>query len=230
MNIYSEAAERVAGLGEYLQGPFDLEASNMLDGDWMRDRVADTGKRWNCTDARVNGTLWWYSASSTLAFVAVATAMVTGEAADPALDGARCFLRPNGYLGGVLSENTISVPELPAALEQVFAGIIGALSEASGARVRALWAIASDSIANRCLDVGAALGDRLRGSSFAEELVAHMTSPLPAPRFVDVGGRRFTRRCSCCLLYVTEGADKCTSCPRRTPLDRLHGLEIAARY
>ncbi|AYJ47042.1 (2Fe-2S)-binding protein [Rhodococcus sp. P1Y] len=230
MSVYSEAADRVPGLAEYLDGPFDVEASNMLDTGWLRARVEDTGARWGCSDARVNGTLWWYSASSTLSFLAVATAMVTGEAADPALDGARCFLRPNGYLGGILSESTIAVPELPAALDQVFAGVIEALSEASGARVRALWAIASDSIANRCLDVGAALGDRLRGSSFAEELVADMTSPLPAPRFVDVGGRRFTRRCSCCLLYVTEGADKCTSCPRRTPSERLHGLEVAARY
>lgn len=230
MTIYTDAADRVPGLEEYLQGPFDLPTWTMLDADWMRARVEDTGTRWNCGDTRVNGTLWWYSASSTLSFVAIATAMVTGEAADPALDGARCFLRPNGYLGGVLSERTVSIEELPDALDTAFSGIIAALSAASGARTRALWAIATDSIANRSLDVGAALGDRSLGSAFAERLVGRMTSPVPAPRFIDVGGRRFTRRCSCCLLYKTEGAEMCTSCPRRTPTDRLRGLEAAARY
>ncbi|WP_338886866.1 (2Fe-2S)-binding protein [Rhodococcus sovatensis] len=230
MTIYAEAAKRVPGLEEYLQGPFDLPSSSMLDPDWMRARVVETGRRWNCADARVNGTLWWYSASSTLAFVAVATVMVTGEAADPSLEGARCFLRSNGYLGGVMTDRTIDAELMPEKLNSAFTGIIGALSAASGARSRALWAIGGDSIANRSLDVGAALGDRSLGSAFAEQLVERMTAPLPAPRFVDVGGRRFTRRCSCCLLYLTEGADKCTSCPRRSPSDRLRGLEAAARY
>lgn len=230
MTVYTEAAARVPGLEEYLEGPFDVPASAMLDEEWMRARVVDTGRRWNCSDARVNGTLWWYSASSTLSFLAVATSMVTGKAADPTLDGARCFLRPNGYLGGIVSDRTVSIEELPTALDSAFAGIIDALSAVSGARRRALWAIATDSIANRSLDVGAALGDRALGSEFAEEVVGKMTSPLPAPRFVDVGGRKFTRRCSCCLLYETDGADKCTSCPRRTPSDRLRGLEAAARY
>ncbi|MGB3372804.1 MAG: hypothetical protein WBA81_19455 [Rhodococcus sp. (in: high G+C Gram-positive bacteria)] len=230
MTVYAEAAKRVPGLEEYLQGPFDLPASSMLDTDWMRARVVETGKRWNCADARVNGTLWWYSASSTLAFVAVATVMVTGEAADPTLEDARCFLRSNGYLGGVVTDRTIAAELLPERLTSAFTGIIGALSVASGARSRSLWAIATDSIANRSLDVGAALGDRSLGSAFAQQLVEQMAAPMPAPRFVDVAGRRFTRRCSCCLLFVTEEADMCTSCPRRTPSDRLRGLEAAARY
>ncbi len=230
MSVYARAAARVPGLGEYLEGPFDLPASVMLDADWIRARVVDTGVRWNCVDDRVNGTLWWYSASSTLAFVAVATAMVTGEAADPSLDTAHCFLRPNGYLGGVRTERTISTEQLAPALDTTFAGIIDVLAEASGARRQALWAIATDSIANRSLDVGAALGDRTVGSRFAMSLIANMQETLPSPRFVDVGGCRFTRRCSCCLLYETAGADKCTSCPRRTPEDRRRGLEIAADY
>lgn len=230
MSVYIEAAATVPGLAEYLQGPFDLPASAMTDADWMRDRVADTGRRWDCSDARVNGTLWWYSASSTLAFLAVSTAMVTGTAADPSLNDSRICLRDNGYLAGMVSDTVISVADLPQALGGAFTGIVDALAIASGARTQALWAIAADSIANRSLDVGAALDDRALGSSFASWLVGEMAAPLPTPRFVDVGGRRFTQRCSCCLLYKTGGADKCTSCPRRTPSDRLRGLEIAARY
>jgi hypothetical protein len=230
MNAYALAAERVPGLQQYIDGPFDLCATVMLDDDWLRARVDDTGRRWQCTDARVNGTLWWYSASSTIAFLAIATAMVTGEAADPRLDGSRCFLRSDGYLGGTVSDSVLEVAALPAAVNETFTGIVDALSAASGVRRQALWAIASDSIANRSLDVGAALGDRSLGSDFAEWLIGEMAATLPAPRFVDVGGRRFTRRSSCCLLYETSGADKCTSCPRRSPSDRLRGLEAAARY
>ena len=230
MSVYTEAAERVPGLAEYLHGPFDLPASAMTDADWLRERIADTGRRWNCTDDRINGTLWWYSASSTIALLAVSTAMVTGTAADPSLEHSRCFLRGDGYLGGVRSDRTVTPEQLPGALASTFRAVVDALAAASGATTNALWAITSDSIANRCLDVGTALGDRERGSAFAQELVAAMSSPLPAPRFVDVGGRRFTRRSSCCLLYLTSASDKCTSCPRRTPSDRLRGLRAAAQY
>jgi len=230
MTVYELAAARVPGLGEYLDGPFDLPASVMCDRQWLADRVADTGRRWTCTDDRVNGTLWWYSASSTLAYIAVATAMVTGEAADPGVENASCFLRPDGYLGGVRSERVIAVDRLPASLASTFGGVVDALSAVSGARRQSLWAIATDSIANRSLDVGAALGDRALGSEFGAWLVREMASPMPRPRFVEVGGRTFTQRCSCCLLYLTGGADKCVSCPRLTPADRLRGLEAAARY
>lgn len=230
MNAYAIAAERVPSLRQYVDGPFDLCSTVMRDGDWLRARVDDTGRRWRCADAQVNGTLWWYSASSTIAFLAIATAMVTGEAADPRLDGSRCFLRPDGYLGGTASERVVEVAALPEALNETFTGIVDALSAVSGVRRQALWAIASDSIANRSLDVGAALGDRVLGSDFAGWLTGEMAAALPNPRFVDVGGRRFTRRSSCCLLYETSGANKCTSCPRRSPSDRLRGLEAAARY
>lgn len=230
MNIYALAAQRVPSVQQYLDGPFDLGATVMLDGEWLRARVDDTGRRWQCTDARVNGTLWWYSASSTIAFVAIAAAMVTGESADPRLDGARCFLRPDGYLGATVSDRVIEVSALPEALTETFTGIVDALSAASGARRQALWAIASDSIANRSVDVAVALGDQALGSDFAAWLIGEMAATLPKPRFVDVGGRRFTQRCSCCLLYETGGADKCTSCPRRSPSDRLRGLEAAARH
>ncbi|MDZ7932961.1 hypothetical protein [Rhodococcus sp. NPDC076796] len=230
MNIYALAAQRVPSVQQYLDGPFDLCATVMLDGEWLRARVDDTGRRWQCTDARVNGTLWWYSASSTIAFVAIAAAMVTGESADPRLDGARCFLRPDGYLGGTVSDRVIEVSALPEALTETFTGIVDALAAASGARRQALWAIASDSIANRSVDVAVALGDQVLGSDFAAWLIGEMAATLPKPRFVDVGGRRFTQRCSCCLLYETGGADKCTSCPRRSPSDRLRGLEAAARH
>ncbi|SNT49103.1 (2Fe-2S)-binding protein [Rhodococcoides kyotonense] len=229
MSIYSQTIERVPALADYLDGPFDLPATIMLDSAWIRARVDDTGRRWDCDDDRVNATLWWYSASSTLAFVAVATSMVTGRAADPALETSTCFLRANGYLGGVCTDRILDIDHLSAAFDNTLGAVIDVLSSASGVRRRVLWAITTDSIANRALDVGAALDNRELGSRFATAVIERMRAPLPTPRFVDVGGRRFTRRCSCCLLYETQGADKCSSCPRRPSAERRDLLAAAAR-
>jgi hypothetical protein len=51
---------------------------------------------------------------------------------------------------------------------------------------------------------------------------------MPAPRYEDVGGARFTRRASCCLLYRVPHEVVCTSCPRRDPAERQVLLEDTA--
>src|SRR5690606_19974303 len=43
-----------------------FSGERMADHERLAERVADTGNRWGCNDPRVNGTLWWYSASSTM--------------------------------------------------------------------------------------------------------------------------------------------------------------------
>ena len=92
-------------------------------------------------------------------------------------------------------------------------------------RERPLWAIATDSLANRLLAVGRALGDVPRATALAGPLAAAIGAPLPAPRYVDVRGRPGTRRASCCLLYRVPGEPLCTSCPRRPPAERRILLE-----
>jgi len=59
-------------------------------------------------------------------------------------------------------------------------------------------------------------------------LAAAVGSPLPAPRYVDVAGVRFTRRVSCCLLYRLPPEPLCTSCPRRPAAEREVLLEDTA--
>lgn len=245
--IYARMAAAVPffeNLGTY---PDTVAATSMTDPDWLAARVADTARRWGSTDSRVNGTLWWYSASSTLAGIPIASGMVTGFAADPALETGRIFLRENGYLGGFQSEALIpvteSVAELGRAMVRASEAVIEVLAEVSGVRQRALWAITADSIANRSLD---AAGERReRGSAFAAGLIDALRAegaPMPAARFVDVdrgasavpvgnplspvapGRRRFTRRASCCLIYEVPGEGKCSSCPKRAPQDRLRAL------
>lgn len=237
IEVYAVTAERVPMIADQVRPPAGVStfpAVRMVDREWMADRVADTGRRWGSTDSRVNGTLWWYSASSTLTGVPVATALMTGYAALPQLSEAAAFLRPDGYFGGMRGDTLLSVHEgvgrLAEELTVILGDLIGALSEASGVRERALWAIVTDSVANRALDAGDARGDRALGSAFAERLVDEMRNagaPMPSPRFVDVraGARskRFTQRASCCLIYEAR-ENKCTSCPKRPPADRLSDL------
>jgi ferric iron reductase protein FhuF len=98
-------------------------------------------------------------------------------------------------------------------------------------RERPLWAIATDSVANRLLALGRAVGDVARATALAAPLAAAVGAPLPVPRYVDVGGVPFTRRASCCLLYRVPHEPMCISCPRRPPEERQILLEdTAARF
>ncbi|QSE88933.1 (2Fe-2S)-binding protein [Rhodococcus pseudokoreensis] len=235
--VYELTARRVPMIADQIAHPgaASFPAALLTDPGWLADRVADTAARWGSDDPRVNGTLWWYSASSTLTGIPIATALVTGVAAHPGLGDAVAFLRDDGYLGGIIASSGLPVTEglseLAAEMAAALTPIVDALAAASGVRHAAMWAITTDSIANRALDAGTACGDRVRGSIFARGLVdalRHTGVVLPDPRFVDVRAgtlsRRFTQRASCCLIYETPGSGKCVSCPRRPAEDRLKGL------
>ncbi|HJC28324.1 MAG TPA: (2Fe-2S)-binding protein [Candidatus Dietzia intestinipullorum] len=221
------AYERLAGpLGEFARtidhGPQVLPGSVLADPRWLSDRIEDTGRRWAHGDRRVNGTLWWYSASSTLVAPPLTMLLTEGAAPDPRPEHLEVSLQPNGYLRAARSARLLtSAAEFADALRQAHEEVIAALAEVSGASPRALWAIASDSIGNRALEAGRAVGDPERGCALAHALTA---PPLLPVRYVDVDGpqrsRRFLRRGSCCLIYVATDGEKCVSCPRRTPDDR----------
>ncbi|MGC0365133.1 hypothetical protein ABH922_003117 [Rhodococcus sp. 27YEA15] len=246
-DVYSRLVAAVPLFDNLNAYPDTVSAEVMTDPEWMAARVADTGRRWGSADLRVNGTLWWYSASSTLTGIPVGTGLVTGSAADPSLVRGRIFLRDNGYLGGFAAGGllpvTASLDRLGYALLDALTPVIDTLSQVSGVTPRALWAITTDSTANRGLD--AAGTESERGSACAAALVEVLRgggAPMPRPRFVDVsrqgvadkvrnplaavrpGLRRFTQRASCCLIYEVPGSGKCTSCPKRAPEDRVRAL------
>lgn len=199
-----------------------LPGTVLTDPSWLVQRVEDTGRRWSHEDPRVGGTLWWYSASSTLVAAPLMMLLLAGRAPDPRLARLSISLQTNGYLKAARSDRLLpSVAEFADAFHRAYAEVITALAEVSGASPRALWAIATDSIGNRALEAGRAVGDPDGGVELAR---AVCRPPLLPVRYVDVDGpehtRRFVRRSSCCLIYVATGGDKCVSCPRRPPDDR----------
>jgi hypothetical protein len=166
--------------------------------------------------------VWWYSASSVLV-TPVLAGLVTGRPLSARLADTTLW----ELAGGLPVAATSSAPgEDPAAqLRDALAAAVAAVAAAGRLRERPLWAIATDSIANRLLALGQALGDVPRATALAAPLAAAVGPPLPAPRYVDVRGRRWTRRASCCLLYRVPGEPLCTSCPRRPAAERQVLLE-----
>ncbi|MGY1739343.1 MULTISPECIES: (2Fe-2S)-binding protein [unclassified Blastococcus] len=190
-------------------------------------RVEELGRRYRSADRRVLATVWWYSLSAVLVTPPLA-GLVTGVPLSARLPDLSVTLLAGGT--PVAAESAGPGGDVAADLRETLAAVVGAVSEAGGVRPAPLWAIATDSIANRLLALGRALGDVGAVTALAGPLAAAVGAPLPAPRYVDVGPRavRFTRRASCCLLYRLPGEATCTSCPRRTPFEREVLLEDAA--
>lgn len=208
-----------------------LPAALLADSGWTADRLAERALRQGTDDRRVLATVWWYSASSVL-LTPVLAGLVTGLPLSARLEDTRLAV----LSGGLPVAATSSAPgpdALREAAEQLrvsLAAVVAAVAEAGTMRERPLWAIATDSIANRLLALGRAVGEVERATALAAPLAAAVGRPLPVPRYVDVAGARFTRRASCCLLYRVPGEPLCVSCPRRPAAERQMLLEdIAAR-
>ena len=210
-------------------GTVALPAVLLADPDWTAQWLAARAPLQGTDDLRVLATVWWYSASSVLLTPALA-GLVTGVPLSARLADTTLSALSGGLLVAATSAapGPESLPGLGEQLRESLAAVIAAVARAGGMRERPLWAIATDSIANRLLAVGRAVGDVDRGTALAAPLAAAVGPPLPAPRYVDVAGARFTRRASCCLLYRVPGEPLCTSCPRRPAAERQILLEDTA--
>jgi hypothetical protein len=205
--------------------PETMSGTLLTNPAWLADRVRDTGRRWGCANPRINGTLWWYSASSTLVADPILALLANGRAPTPQTEHLQIALRENGYLASTHTSVTLTGPKPYAtALINTCADIITPLAAVSGAAPRALWAIATDSIANRALDAGRTLKQVQNACVLAATLC---TPPLVTPRFTTAPRpSNFTadvaeptmpivRRSPCFLIYQTTSGNKCTSCPRQ---------------
>jgi hypothetical protein len=203
-------------------GATAVPGERFADAGWTAERLADRARRTGTEDRRVLATVWWYSASSVLLTPALA-----GLVAGRPLSGRLADTTVWALAGGLPVAATSSAPagDVATELRGTLAAVVAAVAAAGRMRERPLWAIATDSIANRLLALGQAVGDVDRATALAGPLAAAVGAPLPAPRYVDVRGRRYTRRASCCLLYRVPGEPLCTSCPRRPPAERQVLLE-----
>jgi hypothetical protein len=179
----------------------------ITDPGWLGAQVDAAGRRYRLADRPTLGVLWWYSASSVLLGLAVAER-------DPGLDHVTLLVhRVDGRLLDARSDRALDAGTLGNALSVPIEAVV----RATGARRRALWAIATDSLANRVLWAGGSPGD-------ASRLAAMVGPELPTPRYVTVSGRLVVRRASCCLIYLAPGESKCVSCPRQSPEERVRRL------
>jgi hypothetical protein len=135
-----------------------------------------------------------------------------------ALGAMTLFLHPDGRVLDARAARTVPRGEAQALIADLVATCVTAVASASGASPRALWAIAADSLANRVLWAG---GDAADAVALAAD------ERFPTPRYVEVAGQRAVRRVSCCLVYESPGQQKCVSCPRQLPDDRLRRLRAA---
>ena len=204
-----------------------LPATLLADAGWTAEVLAVRAAHLRSTDRRVLATVWWYSASSVL-LTPVLAGLATGIPLSARLPDLALSVRADWLPVAAVASGAGS--DVAADLRTTLAAVVGAVAEAGGMRERPLWAIATDSIANRLLDLGRALGDVPAATALAAPLAAAVGAPLPMPRYVDVSRARFVRRASCCLLYALPHGSLCTSCPRRTPDDRHALLERAARW
>jgi hypothetical protein len=189
----------------------EVSAYQVTDPEWLGEQLEACARLYGRAEQATLGVLWWYSASSVFLGPAV-------SGRDPALKAMMLRLQPDGRLIEATSYAAFAgdFAELGERIRDMLATSIASVSAVSGARPRTLWAIATDSLANRLLWAG------------APELAIPMSSAigpeLPRPRYVQVNGRQFVQRASCCLIYQATGGAKCTSCPRQTPAERLARL------
>ena len=212
-----------AGLGLVLpEGAAVVPATTLLDPAWT-EQVLARRARWQGTgDLRVLATVWWYSASTVLLTPALA-GLVTGRLLSARPEDIVVALLPGPQ--PIAAESMAQGVDPGAEIRETVGAVIAAVARAGRMRERPLWAVAADSLANQLLALGRALGDVPAATAIARPLAAAIGPPLPAPRYVDVGGTRFTRRASCCLLVEVPGQAMCTSCPRRPPAERRALLE-----
>jgi ferric iron reductase protein FhuF len=202
-----------------------VPATLLADVRWTADTLATRAPRQRTDDRRVLATVWWYSVSTVLLTPSLA-GLVTGVPLSARLPDTAVSMLAGGL--PVAAVSSAPAGDVAAELRESLGAVVAAVAEAGRMRERPLWAIATDSIANRLLALGRALGDVPRATALAAPLAAAVGAPLPVPRYVDVGGARFTRRASCCLLYRVPHEPMCTSCPRRPPAERQVLLEDAA--
>ncbi|WP_068269879.1 (2Fe-2S)-binding protein [Aldersonia kunmingensis] len=205
-------------------GPAEIGGVFLADRAGLDGLTRELAAQWRLPDQRVAGTLWWYMACDVLLSGPVRGLVAGAAIPDPTLESTVVTLRPDAGLAHVRHLGTCATPpDAHRALRDTLDRVIVPLAEASGAAPAALRALVADAVGTIAL---AAAPDRAEAA--AQEIAAGI-GDLPMPRFVEVAGRRFVHRVSCCMVDRIPGAEMCVSCPRRDSNERADLLARRAR-
>ncbi|MEV3963850.1 (2Fe-2S)-binding protein [Nocardia sp. NPDC050193] len=205
----------------------------LTDELWLAARIADLGASWRTDSMRVSATLWWCMTASALVEQVVGALARRRPLPAPTLDRLVLTLRADGTVQRVRIDETgwtaaDAIPDgaepasgsgtgaaptdIAVALRQTLTTVVDRLTAVSGVREQALWAVVTDVVASWAVDAGQ--------PPIGRRLAEAIGTVMPEPRFVEVAGRTFVRRASCCLVYEAPGCEKCVSCPKRRPHER----------
>lgn len=196
----------------------------LTDESWLATRIADLGASWRTDSMRVSATLWWCMTASALVEQVVRALAQRRPIPAPTLDRLLLTLRADGtverveidaagwHAAGADSGIETTEADIAVALRETLTTVIDRLTAVSGVRGPALWAVVTDVVGSWAVDAGQ--------PPIGRRLAEAVGTALPEPRFVEVAGRTFVRRASCCLVYEAPGCEKCVSCPKRRPHER----------
>ncbi|MFI9532487.1 (2Fe-2S)-binding protein [Nocardia fusca] len=196
----------------------------LTDESWLAARLADLGASWRTDSMRVSATLWWCMTASALVEQVVRALAQRRPIPAPTLDRLTLTLRQDGTVervgidepgwraAGVNSGIEATEADIAVALRETLTTVIDRLAAVSGVREPALWAVVTDVVGSWAVDAGQ--------PPIGRRLAEAIGTALPEPRFIEVAGRTFVRRASCCLVYEAPGCEKCVSCPKRRPDER----------
>ncbi|MGW5754333.1 (2Fe-2S)-binding protein [Nocardia rhamnosiphila] len=196
----------------------------LTDESWLAARIADLGASWRTDSMRVSATLWWCMTASALVEQVVRALAQRRPIPAPTLDRLLLTLRADGtverveidaagwHVAGADSGIETTEADIAGALRETLTMVIDRLTAVSGVRGPALWAVVTDVVGSWAVDAGQ--------PPIGRRLAEAVGTALPEPRFVEVAGRTFVRRASCCLVYEAPGCEKCVSCPKRRPHER----------
>jgi FhuF 2Fe-2S C-terminal domain len=206
-------------------GSADVGGAFLTDRGSLDGLTRELAAQWRLPDRRVAGTLWWYMACDVLLAGPVRAIVGGGAIPDPTLETTIVTLRPDGGLAGVRHLGTCATPsDAHLALRETLDRVIEPVAAVSGAGTAALRALVTDALGNLTLGNLTPGNPALRAqpeiAAEAAESIAVGIGELPAPRFVEVAGRHFVRRVSCCMVDRVPGAQMCISCPRRDADER----------
>lgn len=193
----------------------------MLDERWLREQFALARRLYGAAPERVLGTVWWYSSSAVLLGQPSRT-LLAATPVDPALESVTLRILPDGRLLDAFSATafTGTTDDFGRRLQAALTAAITSVAAACGSPEPALWAIATDSLANQLLFAGQAAGEQERAVELAATVADAVGPALPRPRFARIGPHTVVRRASCCLIDRTPAGTTCASCPNQHPEER----------